>query len=324
MSASRHSVGSFWAAVALLGGVGACGSSRAPGAVQADGAPDAGVADTGAPDIGVAEAGAPEGGAPDAQAPRSAGCGVSPNQELEKYVQYNLVVPDVPAAYAATYTNRVYWVRLPAGYDPARAYPTAFLGPGCGTSGQAPIPLQLASMGDAILVGLNGINDCFNHDAADSPDLAYFDETLKHVEADFCVDPGRIFVAGFSSGAWLTTSLGCARAGIIRGQASVAGGLPPVPACTGPIAAMYVADTDDNKNAVAGVTLAVERVRVVNGCSNETEPYDFGVPSPCLQYKGCMPGYPLVICVTSGVGHADQSSTRISTVGFWHFWSSLP
>ncbi|HVZ75046.1 MAG TPA: hypothetical protein VHJ20_21840 [Polyangia bacterium] len=234
-------------------------------------------------------------------------------------------VPDVAAAYAPTYVNRVYYVRLPKGYDPGRAYPTVLLGPGCGTSGDSAIPIDEASRDDAILIGLNGINNCFNKDAADTPEQPYFDATLARVEQDYCVDTKHVFVAGFSSGSWLTNYLGCTRGNLLRATASVAGGLPPIPAtCTGPIPAMFAADTDDTKNPPDVVAKARDRVLATNGCGTDTEPYDFGVPSPCVQYKGCMPGYPVVWCVTSGLGHADQSATKISTTGFWHFWTSLP
>jgi hypothetical protein len=306
----------------------ACGPSRAVG-LDADIAGTGGLSSPGAGGQGGDTDGAPRRGNGDASAnaataKRSAGCGLPPDQALAKYVKYDLVVPNVSAAYTATHTNRVYWVRLPATYDPERAYPTVFLGPGCGASGQSPIPLQMVSGEDAILVGLNGINNCFSTKTADSPEGPYFDETLKNVAADFCLDTSSLYVAGFSSGSWLTSYIGCTRAGVVRAQASVAGGLPPVPACLGPIPAMYVSDTADDKNTPETVRKALDRVRVANGCSEETEPYDIGVPSPCVQYKGCKAGYPLVWCLTEGIGHADQSQTKISTVGFWHFWTSLP
>jgi poly(3-hydroxybutyrate) depolymerase len=306
----------------------ACGPSRAVGLDAGTGTLDVLVPGAGGQGGSNAD-GAPRRGNGDGAAgatiaKRSAGCGLPPEQALAKYVKYDIVVPNVAAAYATTHTNRVYWVRLPATYDPERAYPTVFLGPGCGASGQSPIPLQMVSGEDAILVGLNGINNCFSTKAVDSPEGPYFDETLKNVAQDFCLDTSSLYIAGFSSGSWLTSYIGCTRAGVIRAQASVAGGLPPVPACQGPIPAMYVSDTGDDKNTPATVKMAVERVRVANGCSDQTEPYDIGVPSPCVQYKGCQAGYPLVWCLTEGVGHADQSQTKISTVGFWHFWTSLP
>jgi hypothetical protein len=257
-------------------------------------------------------------------ATRSTGCGLAPSGALGKYVRHDEVVTGVAPAYAADYTNRFYWLRLPAGYDPDHAYPTVFIGPGCGESGSAPIPIQSASKETAILVGLNGYMDCFNHDAADTPDLRYFDATVAELEATACVDTSHLFVTGFSSGSWLANYLGCARGNELRAQASVAGGLPPIPpTCTGPIPAMFAVDMGDPHNSPATVKLALQRVLTANGCGTETTPYDFGVPSPCVQYQGCMPGFPVVYCETTGVGHADQSTTMISTVGFWHFWTSL-
>ncbi|MDB4980293.1 MAG: hypothetical protein JWM82_1045 [Myxococcales bacterium] len=271
---------------------------------------------------GGADGAAGDGGVADPT--RTAGCDQIPTQVTGRFVKLAISVPDAAPSYGAAYQSRVYYVRLPKSYDPGRAYPVALLGPGCGASGDSAIPLEEASKDDAILVGLNGVDNCFNHDGVDTPDLPYFDATLARVEADVCIDPSRIFVAGFSSGSWLTNYLGCARADVLRAQASAAGGLPPIPACKGPIPAMFAADTADTKNGPETVKMAVDRVRAVNGCSEETEPYDFGVPSPCVQFKGCKAGYPVVSCVTSGLGHQDQSVTKISTIGFWHFWSSLP
>jgi poly(3-hydroxybutyrate) depolymerase len=255
----------------------------------------------------------------------SAGCGQTPPEgAFGKYVRHDEVITGVAPAYAADYTNRFYWLRLPMGYDPTHAYPTVFIGPGCGESGEVPIPIQAASKETAILVGLNGAMNCFNHDSVDTPDLPYFDATMAEVEATACVDTSHVFVTGFSSGSWLANYLGCARGSVLRAQASVAGGLPPIPpTCTGPIPAMFASDTLDMQNPPASVKLALQRVLTVNGCGTTTTPYDFGVPSPCVQYEGCRPGFPVVYCETSSVGHADQSTTQISTLGFWHFWTSL-
>jgi predicted esterase len=301
-------------ALALTGGAAACGDSRLP---------ELGAADASASGVDARASGPDAGAETGSVGNRSAGCGQSPTQAIAKFVLQMETVAVAPA-YAPTYTNRVYYVRLPARYDPAHAYPTAFLGPGCGLNGLNAIPVQTAAMEGAIIVGLNGVANCFNHDAADTPDLPYFDATLAAVEGSLCVDTSRVFVGGYSSGSWLANTVGCARGNVVRAQGSVGGGLPPAPPCTGPVAAMYVSDSDDMTNPTATVKLALQRVLTANGCGTETEPYDFGVPSPCVQYKGCMPRYPVVWCLTSGLGHSDQSGTMISTLGFWHFWSSLP
>lgn len=292
-------------------GLGCGGSTAATCAVDAaDAGADGSASPDGSPDVSVVVG-------------RSAGCGVPPDQALAQFVQHTEVVTNVAPAYVDTATNRTYWLRLPHAYDPDRAYPLVLIGPGCGESGMSSIPLNHASGDDAILVGMNGVDNCFNHDAADTPDLPYFDTTLAAVEAATCVDTSRVFVMGYSSGAWLSNLVGCARGDVVRAQATVAGGLPPLPpTCTGPIPAMIVADTVDP--SATNVPAALARVLAANGCGTDTVPYDIGVPSPCVQYQGCAPGSPVVFCETTGLGHIDQASTGISTTGFWHFFSSLP
>jgi poly(3-hydroxybutyrate) depolymerase len=197
-----------------------------------------------------------------------------------------------------------------------------FLGPGCGGNGSQVIPVQDASKGDAILVGLSPVGGCFVNGGT-SPDIPFFDAVLAEVEANLCVDKARVFIAGFSSGSWLANTLGCSRAGIIRGQGNATGGEPGNQAtCTGPIAAMMAHDTTDTANLIAWGMAARDRILKTNGCATATMPYDAGTPSPCVIYQGCMPGYPVVWCQTTGKGHSDQ--IPISTIGFWKFWSALP
>jgi len=45
--------------------------------------------------------------------------------------------------------------------------------------------------------------------------VPYFDAVLKDIEAHYCVDKGKVFVDGYSSGAWESYMLGCARAGVV-------------------------------------------------------------------------------------------------------------
>ena len=67
--------------------------------------------------------------------------------------------------------------------------------------------------------------------------------------------------------------------------------------------------------------LVVGRLRELNGCTEETLPWDAEFPD-CVAYQGCMPNYPLVWCETTGMGHSEN--VPISTEGFWKFWSALP
>ncbi len=256
----------------------------------------------------------------------SDGCGKAATQAFGKYVQHNIMVTaGLAPKYAAQYTNRNYYLWLPMGYDPMRKYTTVFLGHGCGGNGSTVLPIQNASTNNAILVGLSAVGSCFSTGSADSPEIAFFDAALKEVESNFCVDKGHVFIAGFSSGSWLSNLIGCARAGIVRGQGNASGGLPPIPACSGPIAAILAHDLNDPANNVSGGMAARDRILKINGCSlTDTVPYDIGKPSMCVAYKGCPAAYPVVWCPTTGQGHSDQVGTGISVPGFWNFWKALP
>jgi polyhydroxybutyrate depolymerase len=244
------------------------------------------------------------------------GCGKPVGQTTAMYVAKNIMVGT---------RARSYRIFVPAGYDPMHPYPTVFLGHGCGGNGGTPFPFEAASKDKAIVIALKSVGSCFDDQSPTSFDFPYFDQVLAEVSANLCVDKARVFMAGFSSGSWLTNLLGCGRAGVIRGQGNATGGLPAIPACTGPIAGMLAHDTTDDQNSFAGGQRARDRLLMVNGCSTQTLPYDFdgdpATPSTCVIYQGCKPGYPVVWCPTTGKGHSSQ--VPITTVGLWRFFSQF-
>ena len=276
---------------------------------SASGAPDAASNDR--PD---AQTPAQDGGATKPTDP-SAGCGKAAGQQLATYVQKTLGT-----------TKRVYQLYIPDGYDSMRAYTTVFLGHGCTDNG-APFPIEKESKTDAIVIAMKSAGACFDY-AQEGPDVMYFDQLLAEVSANYCVNKKRVFVAGFSSGSWMSHTLGCDRAGIIRGQGNASGNQRNLMNCKGPIAAMFSHDINDTTNTYAKAQIARDRILKQNGCSmTETDPYDYdgdpATPSPCVQYRNCMPGYPVVWCPTKANGNAHNNQVPISTVGFWRFWSNL-
>jgi poly(3-hydroxybutyrate) depolymerase len=223
--------------------------------------------------------------------------------------------------------ERSYFVRLPPGYDPMRAYPLMFIGPGCGGAGDNAIPVQDETGADAIVVGMNisaevAGRDCFMTESPESPELLYFDAMWAEVSEGYCVDTTRVFYGGFSSGAWLAHLLGCARSNILRAQGNVAGGPAPIPECAGPVAAVMIHDENDGANNIGGGEAARARILEQNGCTGtETEPYDAAYPM-CERYTGCPAEYPVIWCQTSGVGHDPQND--LSAPLFWKFLMELP
>jgi hypothetical protein len=234
-------------------------------------------------------------------AARSAGCGKPPAHAAGEYVERPLAV----ACAAEDARDRLYYVRLPPGYDPNRAYRTIYLGQGCGPP-QPQIPTQIkaypmedASGSDAILIEMeaglynkaeynsatcsnepgasNLCHFCFDDGAAslspDSVEYAYFDRLHRQIEADYCVDATRQFYAGYSSGGWMAHQLGCQFSDVLRAQASVTGGLPlairdGAKLCVDkPIAAFLIHDFNDQSNIYQGSVAALNRLLALNGCA---------------------------------------------------------
>jgi hypothetical protein len=300
---------------------------------------------------------------------RSAGCGKPAAQTAGQYKEYPLTV----GCEAANARDRLYYVRLPPGYDPARAYRTVYLGPGCGPP-QDSTPtiakayaMEAAADPDAILIAMeqgfynkaeynqgdctdspgggasNLCHYCFDDGAGttcpESVEYGYFDLLHKRIENDFCVDTDRQFYAGYSSGGWMAHQLGCQFPDVLRAQASVTGGLPPVirdgsKACVDhPIAAFLIHDATDPSNPYSGSVAALERLLALNKCAGGTtmraapvEAYTItGVPNnqdfTCVRYTGCPAAYPIVFCTSRGKSHDAQAGAAVP--GFWEFFKSF-
>lgn len=64
-----------------------------------------------------------------------------------------------------------------------------------------------------------------------SPDVALVGSILDQVEQDLCVDRSRVYVTGFSNGAFMTSAVACALGDRVAAVAPVAG-MRDVPGCT--------------------------------------------------------------------------------------------
>ncbi len=120
---------------------------------------------------------------------------------------------------------RTFWVRAPADYDPNVAYRLVYVGQGCGGYGIAntnTLQLYSAKQGgteEAIYVALdipedNANMDCYdNRDGPSSQEWEAFQLIHESVNAQYCVDEDRVYVAGYSTGGWLANMWGCYFAG---------------------------------------------------------------------------------------------------------------
>jgi poly(3-hydroxybutyrate) depolymerase len=274
------------------------------------------------------------------------------------------------------YNTRTYGVQLPLQYDPTKPYPVILEGGGCTGAPTDYGGSFSAGETQAIRVGLSYVGSCFADGGVDcagsvagepacvnTPEVPYINAVLADVESVLCVDLGRIFIGGYSSGAWESSTIGCALGNVIRGTATVFGGLRNHrPACTGPTAAILVVGEADPVNPVGPlmtdtpvpppISLTAQQVNALiqnldsngsaperdellarNGCQgNSTMPYDPAYPQ-CVKYTGCPPAYPVVWCPLPGTGHGggNISYGNVNYVPgdssnplFWNFLTKLP
>lgn len=269
----------------------------------------------------------------------SAGCGRTEplQQPPRQYVKHDITVEVAPAYQNnPDYRSREYHTWLPEGYDPMRAYPLYFWGNGCGVSQGNPEGIPISGIQEvrtgAILVFMIQEQGCFNAGKggkADTPDVPYFTKMLDDIEANYCIDRGKIFVGGYSSTAWFAATLSCSHGDRINGIGMMAGGeqdeLPP---CKGQSALLLWAgnegpggnpiETPPNV-AWRGSAAVRDRLIAANGCSQTTTKWDNRWPS-CDLYDNCGKN-PVVFCPHGG-GHDTGGGNGPNSQGLWDFFKS--
>ena len=192
--------------------------------------------------------------------------------------------------------DRQFFVRVPAYYDPNRAYRLVYLGQECGplhagkTNTYPLFDEARDGTEEAIYVGVSLPSassqvGCYDQNGAASIEMETFAAMHALVESTYCIDDSRVFAAGYASGAWLAAMYGCYFAGVdparkfapgvtLRGQATVAGGhygaqeQAPFPPCGGPVAGLWIHDLLDISDAIEISYAERDRVLAANGCSD--------------------------------------------------------
>jgi polyhydroxybutyrate depolymerase len=323
------------------GGVGsAAGGALGTGGADSTGAGGAGTGEA-APMTGGAAGsggGAATGGSTNGVEPKgpSAGCGLTVSEPAQQYVKHDMIV-EVDPEFRPAYETREYHTRLPNNYDPNKAYPLYFWGNGCGVSQGNPegIPVQdiEEARNESIAVFMIQEDGCFQAGkwgTSNSPDIAYFEQMLNEMEASYCIDRDHVFVGGWSSTAWLASTVSCTHGDRIRAIGMAAGGQQPdLPPCQGPTAAIFWAGQGDDANPIVapaseawlGSSAVRDRLIAENGCSQTTTPWDGRWPE-CQKYEGCDEN-PVVWCEHAG-GHDSGGGSGITKDGFWDFFRALP
>jgi poly(3-hydroxybutyrate) depolymerase len=216
--------------------------------------------------------------------------------------------------------QRTYALFVPAGYNPATPYPLIFGWHGIGQSGSMAheyLGVVEASAGQAILVYPDAPSSQPWEFTAAGKDVRFFDALVADVPGRYCIQPKRIFSAGFSMGGGLSHLLGCYRGNVLRAIAgSSAFATSSASGCTGEAAVWLAAGTADG-SGISYSQPARDFWLGRNGCSTTTQAV---TPSPCVAYSGCAADLPVHWCLIAGGMHVWPA---FAGAGIWSFFDSF-
>ena len=259
--------------------------------------------------------------------PLSAGCGTTPTHT---------------ASYSATTTDgngtsRTYDVLLPAPYSSSTplALTFAFHGAGGTPASSEAFGIQGGSGASSASIFVFPAGIAYESygvgwdDTCSGRDMPFFDHMLSEIESSYCIDPNRVFVAGFSWGCDFVTALDCCRGDRVRAVSAAS--------CTDEYANPDEYTTYDNLACPTKQTAALRFTHDSSGgdsaypaplFTTTSNLYQFFNACPaftgtltanvCTTYAGC--GAPFIECPYHNLGHAIPSGWGSDT---WAFFASF-
>jgi len=209
--------------------------------------------------------------------------------------------------------NRKIWIDIPNNYDKTKPYRLVFGMQCMGGSGEnvrnekyyglKPLDTQ----GTTIFVAPEGNGNMLPWD---QPDYTMFDELLKQLKNDLCIDVSRVFSTGFSYGSMFSNGLSRNHQDVLRGVAlyETADVNIWLPEHTGkPIAWMAVHAFEDNMCTISMGRSARDtalKYASPNGVAVNEKPQEAspGGAHKCYDYKQVEERFPVRWCTQSG-GH---------------------
>jgi len=144
-------------------------------------------------------------------------------------------------------------------------------------------------------------------------DSVYFDDLLKLVTDNLCIDESRVFTTGFSYGAMMSYGLSNGRASKLRAAVTMAPSQFGPTTGTTPIAYMSTTGMTDGTctwgNATSGGEGCVMQHAKDNGCTIPATIPSVTTGSKkyvCYDFEGCKAGYPVKVCRFDG-GHTPSA-----------------
>ena len=223
--------------------------------------------------------------------------------------------------------SRSYTLVVPASYSPSLSQPLIYVLHGHGGSGaqaRSSFDVEGAAGGKGLFLYPDALGGGWDLDSetGKNRDVAFFDAMLAQVTSDYCVDLHRVFVAGFSNGAYMANQLACRRGERVRAVATHSGGGPYDSSanakyddhgrleCSGkPVGALVIHGAADGTVAPSEGQKSVEHWAAANRC---------GAPAAsgaCTTYAGCI--NPVIMCKIHGLGHGVWPEAAKRTWAFF-------
>lgn len=213
--------------------------------------------------------------------------------------------------------DREYVLALPQAYDKNRPYPLIVAFHGAGLSGpqfRSFFNLVTPVAGDGIVVYPTGTGGQWDL----RRDVPFVDALLMKLQASYCVDAKRVFATGHSNGAFFTNAIGCQRGDVFRAIAPMSGGQQQqASTCKGQLAVWISHGNADNVVMTSYGTMSRDFWVKRNKCdASMSMPV---MPSPCVEYQGCTPGFPVRYCEYAG----DHNLMPMAAQTIWAFFKQF-
>jgi hypothetical protein len=240
----------------------------------------------------------------------------------------------------STNQNRVYYIDIPANYDPNHPYRLFYISHWIGSRYQDMVnnnfynlKTQAQAAGEpAIFIAPSSDGQTWQE-----KDHALFDDLLAFAKENLCFDTSRVFATGFSFGGMITYSLSTNHQKDIRAAVGIAPANYNIwlPQKTHePIAWMQTTGMGDGTCPwVQGssTTNGAKYIGVEKAADNNCTPAE--IPTwqngahVCYDYSGCNENHPVKVCTFNG-GHQAESSDPGSNVNWipvvsWVFFSQF-
>lgn len=250
--------------------------------------------------------------------------------------------------------SRAYRLFVPLSLERGRAAPLVLMLHGVGNSAQSMVEAtqfdRTAETAAFIVAYPDGVNQTWNAGycclggAPTGPDdVAFLGRVIDDVQANYAVDPARVFVVGVSAGGMMAYRLGCELSGRIAGVGAVAGAMT-IDGCrpVRPVSVIEIHGTADQLVPYAGGRTAggatepspptvavVTRWAELNGCPTPPATETDGRVTTSA-WSGCAEGTGVKLVTIDGGGHTwfapglgTANGAVDATATIWGYFSGL-